>query len=88
MVWFRSVGRFGNTGGTGGSAGARLSPDVVKQGVGAKWSLDLQGSRERPAALCLREALEVGVQVGTSATRRASWVGKQGSIDRNDAQQC
>jgi hypothetical protein len=62
--------------------------DVRLEVCRIKRAVKLQGSRERPAALRQRETFEVGMQMRTTSTGGASRVGKQDSLDRNDAQQC
>jgi hypothetical protein len=61
--------------------------DVAPEGCRVERSRDPEGSGERSPTLRQRETVEVGVQVRTAARRRASRVGKQGSLDRDDAQQ-
>jgi hypothetical protein len=61
--------------------------EVAQQSVRAERAVEPQSSRERPAALRQREALKVEMQVRTTAVRCASRVGKQDSLDRDDAQQ-
>jgi len=61
--------------------------DVGLEDRRVEWTLEPQSSRERPAALRQREAFGVEVQVRTTSVRCASRVGKQDSLDRDDAQQ-
>jgi hypothetical protein len=60
--------------------------DVLPESIRTEWSFELQGSRERSATLRQHETREVGMQVRTTATRCAPRVGKQHSLDRDDAQ--
>ena len=61
--------------------------EVVKQGIGPKRSVPAKSPLERPATLRQCEALGVGMQVHTTPGRGSPPVGKQGSRDRDDAQQ-
>jgi hypothetical protein len=64
-----------------------VSCDVLPDSDRAGRTVEPEGPLERSAALRQRETLGIGMQVRTPATRCASWVGEQGSFDRDDAQQ-
>jgi hypothetical protein len=61
--------------------------DVRPEGCRIEHFREPQGSRERSATLRQRETCGVAVQVRTTSARTASRVRKQGSLDRDDAQQ-
>jgi hypothetical protein len=64
-----------------------MLPEVRPEGRRVERAREAKSPRERPPTLRQRETVEVAMQVGTAATRTASRVGEQDSVDRDDAQQ-